>query len=73
VRVFLHIKDTFFGFLCLYLLIMKLNPYAFILIGVFIAIVAISDRQIKQKNIYEKTTNDSCVCLNDSTVFIRKM
>ena len=36
---------------------MKLNPYAFILIGVFIAIVAISDRQIKQKNIYEKIIN----------------
>lgn len=52
---------------------MKLNPYAFILIGVFIAIISITDRQIKQKNIYEKTTNDSCVCPDDSTVFIRKM
>jgi hypothetical protein len=51
---------------------MKLNPYSIILIGIFIITVSISNKTLKNKK-YEKTTNDSCVCPDDSTVFIRKM
>jgi hypothetical protein len=50
---------------------MKLNPYSILLIGLSTALVLMTKTN---KNIkYEKTTNDSCVCLDDSTVFIRKM
>jgi hypothetical protein len=47
---------------------MKLNPYSILLIGLSTALVLIikTNKNIK----YEKTTNDSCVCLDDSTRFI---
>ena len=51
---------------------MKLNPYSIILIGIFMAIVSITNHELKTKK-YEKTTNDSCACFDDSTVFIRQM
>jgi hypothetical protein len=53
---------------------MKLNPYSLVLIMVFVLTVAITNKTLKKtKQKYEKTTNDSCVCPDDSTVFIRKM
>ena len=51
---------------------MKLNPYSIILIGIFIIIVSISNKTLKNKK-YEKTTNDSSAYFDDSTVFIREM
>ena len=49
---------------------MKLNPYAIVLIIAFLGIVKITNSNIKKD---EKTTNDSCACSNDSTVFVRQM
>ena len=49
---------------------MKVNAYAVILIVVFTGIINIPTSKIKQN---EKIFNDSCVCLDDSTVFIRQM
>jgi len=49
---------------------MKLNPYSIILIGIFIIIVSISNKHLKQNIKYERTTNDSCICPDDSTIFI---
>ena len=49
---------------------MKINPYSIILILVFITIVSITNKTIKNKE-YEKTTNDSCFCPDDSTGFER--
>ena len=49
---------------------MKLNPYSVILILVFITIVSVTNKILK-KNEYEKTTNDSCFCPDDSTGFER--
>ena len=51
---------------------MKLNPYSIILIGIFMAIVSITNHEFKNKK-YEKTTNDSSAYFDDSTVFIREM
>ncbi len=49
---------------------MRINPYAIILIVAFLVIVNTTNSNIKK---YEKTTNDSCACPDDSTVFIRQM
>ena len=45
---------------------MKLNPYSIVLILVFITIVSVTNKTLKNKE-YEKTTNDSCFCPDDST------
>ena len=53
---------------------MKFNPYSLVLIMVFIITVAITNNTLKKtKQKYEKTNYDSCVCLDDNTISIRKM
>ena len=44
---------------------MKLNPYSVVLIVIFITIVSVTNKTLKNKK-YEKTPNDSCFCPNDS-------
>jgi len=51
---------------------MKLNPYSIVLILVFIAIVSITNKTLKNK-IYEKTTNDSSFYPIDSIGVERQM
>ena len=51
---------------------MKLNPYSIILILVFITIVSVTNKTLKNIK-YEKTTNDSCFCPIDSVGFERLM
>ena len=51
---------------------MKLNPYSIVLILVFITIVPVTNKTLKNKE-YEKTTNDSCFCPIDSIGFERQM
>ena len=51
---------------------MKLNPYSIVLILVFIAIVSVTNKTIKNKE-YEKTTNDSSFNPIDSIGFERQM
>ena len=50
---------------------MKLNPYSIVLILVFITIVSVTDKTIKNR--YEKITNDSSFNPVDSIGFERKM
>ena len=45
---------------------MKINPYSVLLILAFIIIVTITNKTLQNKE-YEKTTNDSCFCPDDST------
>ena len=51
---------------------MRINPYSVILILVFITIVSITNKTIKNKE-YEKTTNDSSFNPIDSIGFERQM
>ena len=50
---------------------MRLNPFVFLLIGAFVGIVQLTNHELKKNKKYEKTTNDSSVVLNDSTIFVR--
>ena len=50
---------------------MRLNPFVFLLIGAFVGIVQLTNHELKTNKKYEKTTNDSSVVLNDSTIFVR--
>jgi len=45
---------------------MRFNPYSLVLILAFSIIVSITNKTIKNRE-YEKTTNDSCIGLVDST------
>lgn len=51
---------------------MKLNPYSIILILVFITIVSVTNKTLKNIK-YEKTINDSSFYSIDSMGFERKM
>lgn len=51
---------------------MKLNPYSILLIVIFITIVSVTNKTIKNKE-YEKTTNDSSFNPIDSIGFERQM
>ena len=49
---------------------MKINPYSILLILIFTTIVSVTNKTLQNKE-YEKTTNDSCFCPDDSTGFER--
>ena len=50
---------------------MRINPYALVLIVNFFLVIKTTNSNIKKYKKYEKTTNDSSVVLNDSTIFVR--